>query len=271
MGTLDRATEAPVDLGLAPAKYDVFGVQVSATSYAEVVDFVVRAGRNGTPAILSFHSVHALISSADDEELLRRVNTFDVVAPDGQPVRWALNWLHGTGLTERVYGPEAMLRVCERAAREGLPIYLYGGSADTVGALTSNLQGRFPGLVIAGAEAPPFRPLTPEEDRAVCERIAQSGARILFIGLGCPKQDHFAFEHKSRIRAVQLCVGAAFDFHAGAKPMAPAWMQRRGLEWLFRLSSEPGRLWRRYLATNSRFIYKLVGALLSRKQRIPAM
>lgn len=267
MGDMDQGTESPRGGGFAPVKYDLFGVQVSATSYDEVVDFVARAGRNRQSAILSFHAVHALVSSSDDEELKRRVNTFDVVAPDGHPVRWALNWVHGTSLTDRVYGPETMLRVCECAAAERLPIYLYGGADESVlQTLAQNLTARFPGLVVAGAESPPFRPLTTDEDAATCQRIEQTGARILFIGLGCPKQDHFAFEHKNRLGVVQLCVGAAFDFHAGKKRMAPAWMQRHGLEWVFRLGSEPGRLWRRYLATNTRFVYKLASALLARKQ-----
>jgi N-acetylglucosaminyldiphosphoundecaprenol N-acetyl-beta-D-mannosaminyltransferase len=127
--------------------------------------------------------------------------------------------------------------------------------------LKERLEAACPGLCIAGAEAPPFRPLSEEEDAAVVERINNSGAGIVFIGLGCPKQDHFAYEHRDRINAVQVCVGAAFDFHAGVKPMAPVWMQRRGLEWLFRLACEPRRLGRRYLATNTRFICKLTAAM----------
>jgi N-acetylglucosaminyldiphosphoundecaprenol N-acetyl-beta-D-mannosaminyltransferase len=122
----------------------------------------------------------------------------------------------------------------------------------------------FPGLIIVGAEAPPFRALTPEEDEQMVERINASGAGLLFIGLGCPKQDHFAADHAGRIQAVQLCVGAAFDFHAGNKRTAPAWMQRRGLEWMFRLCQEPRRLWKRYLVTNTLFLYKLCRQWLGR-------
>jgi exopolysaccharide biosynthesis WecB/TagA/CpsF family protein len=178
-----------------------------------------------------------------------------------------VNLLHRAGLAERVYGPELMLRLCRGAAAAGVSIYLYGGNPEVAEKLRANLTHLCPGLRIAGYEAPPFRPLTPEEDRAVVERINASGAGLVFIGLGCPKQDVFAYEHRDSIRAVQLCVGAAFDFHAGVKPMAPAWMQRRGLEWLYRLIQEPGRLWRRYLVTNSIFLGKLGTAFLSKRRR----
>src|SRR5262249_33817743 len=143
------------------------------------------------------------------------------------------------------------------AAAQGVPIYLYGGNPVVLEQLQANLRKQFPELLIAGAESPPFRVLTREEDESVVERINASGAQLVFIGLGCPKQDHFAHEHRDRIRAVQLCVGAAFDFLAGTKKTAPAWMQRHGLEWLYRLCQEPRRLWKRYLVTNSIFVAKL--------------
>jgi N-acetylglucosaminyldiphosphoundecaprenol N-acetyl-beta-D-mannosaminyltransferase len=155
-----------------------------------------------------------------------------------------------------------MLRLCRRAAEEGVSIYLYGGGPEVLNKLQDNLRRECPGLQIAGSESPPFRELTAAEDDSVVERINASGAGLVFIGLGCPKQDLFAYDHRERLRGVQLCVGAAFDFHAGAKPMAPQWMQRSGLEWLFRLIHEPRRLFRRYLVTNSIFVAKTVGALL---------
>ncbi len=239
-----------------PAKYNLFGVRVAASDYGQIVDVVSQAANKRTAAIVSLHAVHAIIESCRDPKLLAKVNRFDAVLPDGQPVRWALNQLHGVGLRERVYGPELMLRLCARCADEGIPIYLYGSSPDVIKLLQQKLLKKFPGLQIAGAEAPPFRVLTPEEDDDVVRRINESGAGVLFIGLGCPKQDHFAGDHADRVHPVQVCVGAAFDFHAGTKPMAPAWMQRRGLEWVYRLSREPRRLWRRYLQTNLIFLYK---------------
>jgi N-acetylglucosaminyldiphosphoundecaprenol N-acetyl-beta-D-mannosaminyltransferase len=248
-----------------PVKHDLFGVRVTATDYDEIVDVVARAAEERQPAIVSLHAVHAIIESLSDTDLLAKVNRFDAVLPDGQPVRWALNHLHGAGLSERVYGPELTLRICARAADDGIPIYLYGSSPATLGLLEQNLLEKFPALQIAGAESPPFRALTAPENDAVVRRINDSGAGILFIGLGCPKQDHFAAEHADSIVPVQICVGAAFDFHAGKLKMAPPWMQRHGLEWLYRLTREPRRLWRRYFKTNFLFLAKWLGASMKRR------
>jgi exopolysaccharide biosynthesis WecB/TagA/CpsF family protein len=252
-----------------PPKRDLFGVQISVTDYDELVDAMLRAAKLRVPAVVSFHAVHAVIEATSDPKLLFTVNRFDAIAPDGQPVRWALNHLYHVGLKERVYGPETMARVCERAARESVSIYLYGGSQQVIDVLLHKLPQRFPRLQIAGAESPPFRALTPDEDDAVVERINDSGAGIVFIGLGCPKQDYFAGAHSGRIRAVLACVGAAFDFHAGAKAMAPQWMQRNGLEWLYRLATEPRRLWKRYLNTNSVFVAKWLIAALRKRPPAP--
>lgn len=256
----------PADGAVWPHKCDLFGIGVSPTDYDEAVAVVIDSARDRRPATVSCHAVHALVTACRDETLRAQVNSFDMVTPDGQPVRWALNWLHGAGLQDRVYGPELMLRICERAADNGVSIYLYGGSEHVTEALCRRLIELYPHLVVAGCESPPFRALTDEEDRDVVQRINDSGAGIVFIGLGCPKQDVFAFEHRDSINAVQVCVGAAFDFHAGSKPMAPGWMQSYGLEWLFRLIQEPRRLWRRYLVTNTLFALKLGRELL----RLPA-
>jgi exopolysaccharide biosynthesis WecB/TagA/CpsF family protein len=242
----------------------VIGVGVTPTQYEEATQTIIDAAKRGLAGVVSCFAVHPVVEFSGDPALREKVNTFDMVTPDGQPVRWALNLLHGVKLRERVYGPTLTLRICERAAAEGVPIYLYGGSPKVVEQLRTNLQRQFPDLRIAGCESPPFRALTREEDAAVVARINDSGAGIVFIGLGCPKQDVFAFEHRGQIRAIQVCVGAAFDFHAGVKPQAPPWMQKRGLEWLYRLIQEPKRLWRRYLVTNSIFVAKL-GAALGRK------
>lgn len=240
-----------------PAKVEVMGVGVSRTDYAEAAETIVAASRQRQSAVVSCHPVAGIVAAMRDAELRRRVNSFEMITPDGQPVRWAMNWLRSAGLRERVYGPQLMLEVCRRAAACDVGVYLYGATPEVVERLKANLAAQFPGLKICGAESPPFRPLTPEEDAATVERFNRSGAGIVFLGLGCPKQDHFAYEHRSRVRAVQICVGAAFDFHAGVKPMAPRWMQRSGLEWLFRLWCEPRRLWRRYLGANSYFALRL--------------
>ena len=236
-----------------PPKHSLFGVSVSATDYEEAADVVMAAAARREGGVVTHLAVHALVTAAGNPAYRAKVNTFEVVAPDGQPVRWALNWFEAAGLPDRVYGPEFMLRLCRRAAESGVAVYLYGSTPQVVRELEARLLGRFPSLRIAGSEPSLFRPLTAAEDEAFVRRVNDSGAGLLFLGLGCPLQESFAFEHRQAVKAVQLCVGAAFDFHAGNKRMAPRWMQRGGLEWLFRLTQEPDRLWRRYLVTNATF------------------
>jgi exopolysaccharide biosynthesis WecB/TagA/CpsF family protein len=172
-------------------------------------------------------------------------------------VRWALNLLHGAGLADRVYGPTLTLCVLERCAAEGLPIYLYGSTDDTLARLVAALQGTFPDLKIAGAEPSKFRPVRPGEDVEIAARITASGARLVLVGLGCPRQEVFAYAMRPLLAMPVLAVGAAFDYHAGQLRRPPAWMQRHGLEWLWRLGLEPGRLWRRYLLLNPAYLARL--------------
>ncbi len=245
-----------------PRKVDLFGVKLTPTTYDEATDVILDAAGRSVPGIVACQAVHGLIDASGDPAFREKSNAFDMIVPDGQPVRWAMNLLHRTKLADRVYGPELMLRLCRRAAEQNVSIYLYGSSPEVIDSLRTKLTAMFPKLRIAGAESPPFRPLSAEEDAEMVRRINRSGAGIVFVALGCPKQDLFAYEHRSSINAVQVCVGAAFDFHTGVKKTAPRWMQRSGLEWLFRLVQEPGRLWRRYLVTNTVFLAKLTAALL---------
>ena len=256
---------AAVDRITWPRKFDLFGVRVSATTYDETTRLATDAVRGGRSACVSALAVHGLISGANDGAFRSVLNTFDILTPDGQPVRFALNLLHNAGLADRVYGPELTMRMCAHAAREGIGVYLYGSYPHVVAKMAQNLLYRFPELQISGYEPSAFRKLTPAEDAALVNRINESGAGFVFIGLGCPRQEQFAAEHRQAIRGVQVCVGAAFDFIAGNKPMAPPWMQRRGLEWLFRLGQEPSRLWRRYAVTNASFVVKLCGRMLGRR------
>ncbi len=246
-----------------PEKRSVFGLLVSPTTYDEAVESILAAAKTHTQAVVSCHAVHALMTFSGDQELRAIANTFEMITPDGQPVRWALNLLHGSHLKDRVYGPELTLRLCQAAEQRKVPIYLYGGSPTVVEQLVQNLSSKFPELKIAGYESPPYRELSDEEVGEVCSRVNSSGAGLVFIGLGCPKQDLFANRIREQVNAVQVCVGAAFDFHAGAKSIAPSWMQKTGLEWLYRLVAEPRRLWKRYLVTNSLFLWKLSLSLLN--------
>ena len=240
-----------------PARRSVVGVPISVTTYDEVVDRVADAGRRCVPYLVSALAVHGVVEGRRSAAVGRALEQFDILTPDGQPVRFALNWLHGARLADRVYGPKLMLRLCRRAAADGLPIYLYGSTAAVVDRLADTLARRVPGLRVAGAEPSIFRPLAPEESVALGRRIRASGARIVFIGLGCPRQELFARAHRDLVGLPQICVGAAFDFHAGTKKQAPRWMQDRGLEWAFRLSQEPRRLFGRYATTNTAFVVAL--------------
>lgn len=236
-------------------KKNVIGILIDAVDYEASVEFILRAAKERRPAAVSALAVHGVMTGVLDPAQKFRLNHFDLLVPDGQPVRWVLNWLHRTGLDDRVYGPNLTLKVCERARAEGLSIYLYGSSPEVLAALRQSLQERFPGIQIAGSEPSKFRRLTSEEKSELTERIVGSGAAITFVGLGCPRQESFAYEFRDGLSMPVLAVGAAFPFIAGHVSQAPAWMQDRGLEWLFRLCAEPKRLWRRYLYLNPAYIF----------------
>ncbi len=235
-------------------KRNVIGVMVDVVDYDGAVRRVVEAARAGRSLSVSALAVHGVMTGVLDDAHRYRLNHLDLVCPDGQPVRWALNRLHGAHLSDRVYGPELTLRLCAEAARLSLPIYFYGSRPEVLERLQSNLLARFPGLVVAGAEPSRFRSLSSEEKADVIRRIGASGAKIVFVGLGCPRQEVWAFEYRDRLPLPVIAVGAAFDFHSGHSKQAPARMQRAGLEWLFRLVHEPGRLWRRYLLLNPVYV-----------------
>lgn len=244
--------------GLWPQKNTVLGVGISVTTYDQLLESVIEAARVRRQACISHLAVHGLVIGSQDRGMRKILNGLEVVAPDGMPVRLALNILYNTQLPDRVYGPEFTIRVCKRAAVEGIGVYLYGSYPQVVDDLRTNLIERYPNLLIVGSEPSIFRPLTGAEDNELVTRINESGAGIVFLGLGCPLQERFAYEHRAKIKAVQICVGAAFDFHSGNKRMAPSWMQRYSLEWLFRILQEPRRLWRRYFVMNTIFLSKVL-------------
>lgn len=204
------------------------------------------------------------MESYDSAEFQQVMNEADLVTPDGMPLVWGLRLL-GQRDASRVYGPDLMHLVLEKAEREGIPVGFYGVSEPVLERLTGIVRARFPELRIAYAFSPPFRPLTPEEDREVISTINASEARILFIGLGNPKQEKWMAAHRGQVQAVMVGVGAAFDFLAGSKKQAPRWMMPLGLEWLFRLCTEPRRLWKRYLKHNPRFLWLFGRQLLRAK------
>jgi exopolysaccharide biosynthesis WecB/TagA/CpsF family protein len=239
---------------IARGKHNVLGVMIDAVDYEAAVDRILCAAKNSSPLAVSALAVHGVMTSVTDPAHRYRLNNLDLVVPDGQPVRWALNLLHRTGLRDRVYGPTLTLKTCQRAAVEDVPIFLFGGSAELLEALRERLCARFPSLQIAGTLPSKFRQLNPREKQEVVDTIRDSGARITLVGLGCPRQEVWAFEFRDALSMPLLAVGAAFNFHAGLLAQAPPWMQRSGLEWLFRLLREPRRLWKRYLLLNPAYL-----------------
>ncbi|WP_229076746.1 WecB/TagA/CpsF family glycosyltransferase [Actinoplanes sp. DH11] len=246
----------------ARGKRNVLGVLVDATDYATATAQIIEAAREQRPFAVTALAVHGVMTGVEDREHNARLNSFDLVTPDGQPVRWALNLLHSAGLTDRVYGPTLTLKVVEQAAAEGLPIYLYGSTQPTLDRLVPALQGMFPALKIAGVEASKFRKSHPGEEVEIAERIKASGARITLVGLGCPRQEVFTYVMRPLLDMPLLAVGAAFDYHAGLLKNPPAWMQKYALEWLWRLGLEPKRLWKRYIILNPQYLARLAAQKL---------
>ena len=239
----------------------VLGQRLDATDYADATARVVDWARRGESRYVCLSNVHMVMQGWDDPNFRQIINAADLITTDGVPLVWCLRAL-GVPSAVRVYGPDLTLHVCAAAAQQQLPIGLYGGTAQSLKEFAAMLQSRFPAIEIACSIAPPFRPLTAAEDVAYTKQLAESGARILFVGIGCPKQEIWMSEHRGRLNMPMLGVGAAFDFHAGRVKQAPAWLQGIGLEWLFRLLVEPRRLWRRYAWHNPRFVLFFIEQLL---------
>lgn len=232
-----------LDLG----RRNVLGVLISANDYDAAVTDIVAAAEDGRGYAVSALAIHGVMTTVRDPAHRGRLNDFDMVTADGQGVRWVLNLLHRTGLADRVYGPELMWRVCVACAERGIPVYLYGSREPVVDALARNLRAGIPGLQVAGSAPSLFRTTTREEQEAIAARIRESGAGVVFVGLGCPRQEVFVHEYHDLVERPMLAVGAAFDYHAGLLAPPPAWAQRWGLHGLYRMTQEPRRTWRRFL------------------------
>jgi exopolysaccharide biosynthesis WecB/TagA/CpsF family protein len=246
-------------------KVPLFGIGVSVTDYTEACAAIMNAARARRSYAVSALATHGLTEAARDDELGELVNSIELVTPDGQPVRWAMNMLHGTALSERVYGPDLVAAVCAAAARERMSVYLFGSTADTCRTVAGELPRRYPGLRVAGVQPDRFRDATAEEDTEDVQRILASGADIVLVGRGCPRQERWVALHRGLLPVPMLAVGAAFDYIAGNITRPPRWMQRVGLEWLFRLYQEPRRLFRRYLVHNSLFCLMLAREMLQKR------
>ncbi|WP_242615381.1 WecB/TagA/CpsF family glycosyltransferase [Sphaerotilus mobilis] len=220
----------------------------------EAVQLISTWARQRQSKAVGICNAHSLVTARQDSRHEASLLAADLRTPDGAPVAWMMRKL-GAPTQGRVSGPDLMLDYCAHAAATGESIFLLGSTPDTLDKLQTRLRTIWPTLRIAGAISPPFRALSDEEDQALTQAINDSGAGTVWVSLGCPKQERWMTEHQGKVQAVMVGVGAAFDFHAGTIQRAPAWMRNNGLEWLHRLGSEPGRLWKRYLVTNSLFVY----------------
>lgn len=234
----------------------VLDTSVDATTYVDSCDRIAHWSQAKASCYVIAANVHVIMTAYWQPDYRHVVNQAALVTPDGMPLVLALRWL-GWPQATRVYGPDLMLHCCQKAAQDKLPIYLYGGTDAMLEKLQHNLINRFPDLEIAGAHSPPFRKLTPAEEQQDRERIHQSGAAIVFVALGCPKQELWMARQQGKLNAVMIGVGAAFGFHSGEVSQAPRWMMKLSLEWLYRLLAEPRRLWKRYLINNPAFVLLL--------------
>jgi N-acetylglucosaminyldiphosphoundecaprenol N-acetyl-beta-D-mannosaminyltransferase len=245
----------------------ILGIPLAISDYEQVMDWMDATIAAGQRGYLTAAAVNLVMCAQEEQDTRAAVLGATLALPDGQPLVWALHAL-GHRQATRIYGPDLMALFCARAASSGTPIYLYGGRTPAaLELLKERLSERFPGLAIAGGFSPPFRPLSAEEETRVIADIEDSGAAVVWVGIGQPKQELWMAMMRPRLRAPLLVgVGAAFDFHAGLVTQAPPWMQRNGLEWTYRLSREPRRLWRRYARHNPRFVLGFAGQYLRERR-----
>lgn len=234
---------------------NVLGVKVSAINMTLALETIDKWITTREKHYVTITGVHGVIESQRDPEIRRLHNEAGMVTPDGMPMVWANHW-QGNKHVSRVYGPDLMLATCEQGLEKGYKHFFYGGADGVPELLKEKLTERFPGLQVVGTYSPPFRPLTEEEDQEIIQMINDSGADIVWVGLSTPKQERWMGAHVGKLDApVMVGVGAAFDFHTDRKPQAPAWMQKRGLEWFYRLVTEPRRLGKRYLINNPTYMF----------------
>ncbi|MFM2340438.1 MAG: hypothetical protein RLZZ592_91 [Pseudomonadota bacterium] len=243
----------------------VIGAPIDVLSWDQACERIGHWAAHRESRYVCICNVHSVVTARQEPGFHQVIAQADLATADGAPVAWMLRRL-GHADQRRINGPDLMLRYFALAEQRQEPVFLYGNTPETLERLRQRLAQRLPGLRIAGMHSPPFRPLTPEEDQAVVDLINASGAPTVWVSLGCPKQERWMAEHRHRIRAVMVGVGAAFDYHAGVLERAPAWMQNAGLEWLHRLAADPRRLGSRYLSTNTRFIALAAQQLLGRRR-----
>jgi len=243
---------------------NILGMQVNQITINDALIQCLSWSKEQSSRYICAANVHMCMEAFDKSDFRSIVNNADLVVPDGRPLVWAQHLL-GADEAKQLRGMDLMLALCKQAEKSAATVGFYGATPELLDRLTNKLTQQYSDLKITCTIAPPFRALSPEEDNAIIEQINTSGVNFLFVGLGCPKQERWMAEHKNKLHCVMLGVGAAFDFIAGNKPHAPRWIQSFGLEWLFRLSCEPRRLWPRYLIQNPRFVWHFLWQWLRRK------
>ena len=259
------AERLPMKTAMRRTTSSVLNVEIDVLTWSQAIERISAWSRARESRVVCICNAHSIVEAGRDPTFRAAVVSADMATPDGAPVAYVLRQT-GFPQQQRINGPDLMWRYCEHAASTGEAVFLYGATDETLASLQERLLKKFPSLQIAGAYSPPFRPLTDAEEAQIVEMINCSGAGVVWVGLGCPKQEKWMCKQRGQIQAVMVGVGAAFDYHAGTIRRAPKWMQDSGLEWLHRLASEPRRLWRRYLVTNTLFV---MGALrqLARARR----
>lgn len=257
---LEATTENP----MLRSGHPVLEAFIDALSWEEAVGRIVQWGAARESRYVCICNVHSVVTTTTDVEFKIAVNNADMATPDGAPIAWALRRL-GHPAQERINGPDLMMRYLAEAEKLNQTVFFYGSTEATLAKLRTALAKRFPRLRIGGTYSPPFRSLTLEEDEQIVNTINASKANVVFVGLGCPKQEKWMAEHRGRINAVMIGVGAAFDYHAGVVKRAPLWWQKNGLEWLYRLGCEPRRLFKRYMVTNTLFVFGITRQMVVAK------
>lgn len=244
---------------------NILGMRVDPTSYSQVCEQVDKWSSERIGRYICVANVHMTMEAYDDPQYQQVVNQADLVTPDGMPLVWTLRKM-GYKSQQRVYGPTLTEKVLHLASQQKISVGFFGSTDAVLEKLVQKVRQTYPDIEIGYVFSPPFKELTKSEDEEFINQINDSGIRVLFVGLGCPKQEKWMHDHKEKVLAVMVGVGAAFDFIAGVKPQAPDWIQRSGFEWFFRLITEPKRLWKRYFYNNPRFLYHVVIQLLRKRK-----
>ena len=236
-------------------KKKLFTVDYTVTDYDQATALIMEKALAHKSFGVSALAVHGLIESVMDKNFQKDLENIDLIVPDGQPIKWALNSFYHVGLKEKVAGPILTGHVLCKANENNLRVYLFGSKSSTLEKIKAFLAKVYPNIIVSGTHPDRFREATPEEDALDINKINGSGASLVLVGRGCPRQDKWVAKHIGKVNAPMMAVGAAFDFMAGNIKYAPRWMQNAGLEWFYRLLQDPKRLWKRYLVTNTYFIY----------------